>query len=167
IIELKNQRGEVFYDKLKFIYLELPKFNKLEHELKTQFDKWMYVLTKLEKLHERPRQLQERIFKKLFQAAEIAQFTPQEQQAYEESIKVYRDIQNIVSTAKMEGLEEGRQVGLKEGMQVGMEEGIEVGKKAGLKQRTLEIARKLKDKGTALADIMDLTGLNKEDIDQL
>ena len=28
IIELKNQRCEVFFDKLKFIYIELPKFKK-------------------------------------------------------------------------------------------------------------------------------------------
>ena len=43
IVELKNQRCEVFYDKLKFIYLELPKFKKKEEELKTRFDKWLYV----------------------------------------------------------------------------------------------------------------------------
>ena len=28
MVELKNQNGEVFYDKLKFIYIELPKFKK-------------------------------------------------------------------------------------------------------------------------------------------
>lgn len=41
VVELKNQRCEVFYDKLKFIYIELPKFNKKEEELETQFDKWL------------------------------------------------------------------------------------------------------------------------------
>ncbi|MGB0881165.1 MAG: Rpn family recombination-promoting nuclease/putative transposase, partial [Polaribacter sp.] len=47
VVELKNQRGEVFYDKLKFVYLELPKFKKKEEELETHFDKWMYVFTHL------------------------------------------------------------------------------------------------------------------------
>lgn len=32
---------EIFYEKLKFIYLEIPKFEKGEHELETHFDKWV------------------------------------------------------------------------------------------------------------------------------
>ena len=40
LVEWKNQRCEVFYDKLKFIYIELPKFTKREEGLETQFDKW-------------------------------------------------------------------------------------------------------------------------------
>lgn len=39
IVELKNQRGEVFYDKLKFVYLELPKFKKDAEELETHYEK--------------------------------------------------------------------------------------------------------------------------------
>ncbi|MBM6866939.1 PD-(D/E)XK nuclease family transposase, partial [Bacteroides caecigallinarum] len=31
---------EVFYDKLTFMYLEMPKFNKTENELEDMFDKW-------------------------------------------------------------------------------------------------------------------------------
>ena len=38
---------EVFYDKLTFIYLEMPKFNKSESELESMFDKWMFVLRNL------------------------------------------------------------------------------------------------------------------------
>ena len=37
----------VFYDKLTFIYLEMPKFNKTEDELVTMFDKWMFALRNL------------------------------------------------------------------------------------------------------------------------
>ena len=29
-VELKDQKCEIFYDKLKFIYIELPKFRKTE-----------------------------------------------------------------------------------------------------------------------------------------
>ena len=38
-VELKDQRCNVFYDKLKFIYLELPKFQKPLEALETHFDK--------------------------------------------------------------------------------------------------------------------------------
>ena len=107
IVELKNQDGEVFYDKLKFIYLELPKFTKKEHELETHFDKWLYVFTHLSELQNRPKSLQERIFKKLFETAEIAKFSPKEKVAYEESLKYYRDIKNVVDTSREEGKVEG------------------------------------------------------------
>lgn len=102
-VELKNQNCEVFYDKLKFIYIELPKFRKSEEELENEFDKWLYIFRHLSKLEGRPKKLQSRIFKKLFEAAEIAKFTPEERVAYEESLKYYRDIKNVVDTSKQEG----------------------------------------------------------------
>ena len=43
---------------------------------------------------------------KLFEAAEIAKFTPKEREAYEESLKYYRDIKNVVDTSKQEGKSE-------------------------------------------------------------
>lgn len=39
---IDNQTGEVFYDKLTFVYIEVPRFRKEEEELVTHFDKWMY-----------------------------------------------------------------------------------------------------------------------------
>lgn len=108
IIELKNQRCEVFYEKLKFLYIELPKFKKKASELVTRFDKWLYVFTHLQDLHDRPQELQERIFKRLFRVAEIARFTARERKEYEESLKNYRDIKNVVDTARSEGKIEGK-----------------------------------------------------------
>jgi len=107
IVELKNQRCEVFYDKLKFIYIELPKFKKQEDELETQFDKWLFVFRHLSNLQTRPAKLQDRVFQKLFEAAEIAKFSSEERDAYEESLKYYRDLKNVVNTSKMEGVKEG------------------------------------------------------------
>ena len=107
LVELKDQNCEVFYDKLKFIYVELPKFTKTESELETHLDKWLYVLRHLADLQSRPEALQERIFLKLFAAAELAQFNPQERIAYEDSLKYYRDMKNVLDTSKEEGIAEG------------------------------------------------------------
>ncbi len=41
---------KVFYNKLTFIYLEMPKFNKTIDELETRCDKWLYVLRNLNRL---------------------------------------------------------------------------------------------------------------------
>lgn len=57
LIELKNQRGDIFYDKLKFVYIELPKFKKKEEELDSHLDKWMYVFTHLSQLQDRPKKI--------------------------------------------------------------------------------------------------------------
>ena len=82
---------EVFYDKLTFIYLEMPKFTKTEAELETLFDKWLYVIRNLATLMDRPQALQERVFTHLFEVAEIAKFDRKERYEYEESLKNYRD----------------------------------------------------------------------------
>ncbi|MBK6930723.1 MAG: PD-(D/E)XK nuclease family transposase [Saprospirales bacterium] len=60
--------------------VEMPHFNKVETELQTNFDKWMYVLQQLPNLQNRPQGLQDKVFQKLFEAAEIAKFTPDEKQ---------------------------------------------------------------------------------------
>jgi hypothetical protein len=68
-----TETGKVFYDKLTYVYLELPKFSKTEDELETLLDKWMFVFKHLASLDERPKALQERVFKRLFRIAEIEQ----------------------------------------------------------------------------------------------
>ena len=158
-VELKDQDCQVFYDKLKFIYLELPKFQKKEEELETHFDKWLFVLTHISKLSSRPVALQEKVFEKLFAAAEIAKFTPKDREAYEESLKYYRDIQNVVNTSRQEGLEEGK----KEGIKQGKKEGIKQGRKEAIK----ETARNMKRGGLSISDIAEYTGLSENEIEQL
>jgi len=65
---MDTEKKTVFYDKLTFIYLQMPNFNKTEDEIETYFDKWLYVIKNLPKLQERPVKLQERVFEKLVQA---------------------------------------------------------------------------------------------------
>ena len=69
---IDKDTAEVFYNKLTFIYLEMPRFKKAENELISQFDKWMYVLKNLHHLQSRPVKLQEKVFEKLFSQAEVA-----------------------------------------------------------------------------------------------
>ena len=103
VILMDKEFKQVFYDKLTFIYLEMPKFNKTEDELDNLFEKWMFVLKNLYRLLDRPMALQEKVFTMLFDAAEIARFTPEERRAYEESVKVFRDNKNTVDTSYTKG----------------------------------------------------------------
>ena len=126
-IQLKNQRNQVFYDKLTFIYITLPQFNKSLNELQSIQDKWFYVFRHLSELDEIPPVLQEAVFLQLFEAAKVAKFSPSERQAYENSLKYYRDLKNVTDTARDEGREEGFEEGFEEGVEKGKEEGKTLG----------------------------------------
>ncbi|AOX00448.1 hypothetical protein BJP34_14160 [Moorena producens PAL-8-15-08-1] len=126
-VELKNQDCQVFYDKLKFLYIELPKFTKTLDQLETHFDKWLFVLKNLSELQNRPQPFQESVFNQLFDVAEIANFSRTEQDNYQNSLKYYRDMNNIVETSRQEGLLQGREEGLQEGRAEGLKQGREEG----------------------------------------
>ena len=53
------ETNKIFYNKLTFIYLEMPKFNKPVDELVTRFDKWLYVIRNLNRLDHVPDKLRE------------------------------------------------------------------------------------------------------------
>ena len=105
------EKKTVFYDKLTYIYLEMPKFQKTEDELVTMTDKWLYALKHLPDLLERPKALQDRIFKKFFDVAEIAALSKEEYAKYWESEKVYYDNDGAIRTAEAKGLAKGRAEG--------------------------------------------------------
>ena len=149
---MDTRTKEVFYDKLTFIYLEMPKFTKTEEQLETLFDKWLFAIRNLATLMERPRALQEKIFQHLFEAAEIAKFRPEERYEYEESLKVYRDWFSVIKTAESKG----EQRGLEKGRQEGLLEGE--------RRAVLSTARKLKQMGLPAADITRATGLSEDEI---
>ena len=106
-VELKNQNGEVFYEKLRFVYIELPKFTKPLEQLESHLDKWLFLLKNLPDLNEPPEPLQDSIFSQLFEIAEIANFSRTEQDSYQNSLKYYRDMNNVVNTSREEARKEG------------------------------------------------------------
>lgn len=131
--------NQIFYDKLTFIYLEMPKFNKTIEELETRFDKWLYVIRNLNRMDRIPDKLRERIFEKLFETAEIAKFTQEQVRSYEDSLKYYRDLKNSLDTAREEGKIEGK----------------------------IEIAIEMLYAGEPIEKIMRFTGLTAAEINRL
>lgn len=143
---------EVFYDKLTYVYVEIQKFDKTEDQLVTMYDKWMYVLRNLSSLMQRPAALQERIFTRLFEQAEISKFNPQELKSYEDSMNAYRDIVNAIRSAEKKKFAEGKE----EGRAEGMAEGVAKGK--------AEVAKAMLAKGMAVSVVAEITGLTEEQI---
>ena len=115
----------------------------------------MFVLRNLSNLLERPAALQERIFEKLFRTAEIARFTPRQADEYEESLKVYRDLNNVIDTAAWQG------------EQRGLEQGRAEGRAEGIAEERLRNACNLKALGIAPDVISRATGLTEEEVRDL
>lgn len=140
---VETETHEVFYDKLRFVYLEMPRFNKTEAELVTRYDKWLYVLKNLARLQNTPARIQERIFGKVFAIAELANYNFDERHAYHDSLKYYRDMKNVIDTASEESHAKGRL------------------------EAHFEIARKMKAQGFEASTIATLTGLAEDEINAL
>jgi len=146
---------KVFYDKLTFVYFEMPKFNKKEDELKTKYDKWLFVLKNLSKLDRIPLEIKESIFIKLFEIAEIARLDEIESAAFHGSWIAYLDIKNCIDTAREEGENKYR-------IQRKME-----GKIEGKIEGKMEVARNLLKLGFDIEITAKITELSKEEIESL
>lgn len=138
-VKLKDQDGDVFYDKLNFKFLQMPLFTKGEEELESHFDKWIYFLKKLESFNEIPAILREPIFEKAFEVAEIANMTSGQYELYQESLLTYIEVKEVVKTAELDGE----------------------------KKKALEVAHKLKQMGMPALQISEATGVTLEDIMKL
>lgn len=153
LVDLGN--GKIFSDKLVYIYLEMPKFRKQESELVTLFDKWMYAMKNLAKLMERPVALQEAVFERFFEQAEIAKFNPTEMYDYRESQKDLWDMYSVTETAE----KKGHAAGLEEGMAKGMAKGME--------QEKLANARKLIANGVPMDSVKTWLDLTEEQVREI
>ena len=117
-VELKDQNNQIFYDKLKFVYLEMPHFKKEEYELITRLDKWLYFIKHLEDFQNIPEVFKDEVFVQAFEKAEIAKYTERERTEYEESLKIYRDYKNTIDTAFDEGINKVAKNLKKEGTEI-------------------------------------------------
>lgn len=162
-VKLKNHRNEVFYDKLTFIYLTLPNFNKTLDELDSMLERWLYLFRHLPKLQEMPPRWHEIVFSKLFQIAEVVKLPPDERLAYENSLKSYRDLKNVTDSA----FDEGKEIGIAEGKEIGIAEGKEIGHAEGTQQKATEVARTAIAMGLPDTQIAMLSGLSATQIADL
>ncbi len=145
IMLLNVKTNKIFYDKLRFIYLEMPNFHKTVDQLKTNYDKWLFVLKNISQLQAIPKNLNKGIFMDIFQVAEIANYSSQEMMEYEDSLKSYRDLRNSILTSHDEGFEEGEVIGLQKGEILGLQKGeilgLQKGKIMGLQEVVLNMIK--------------------------
>ncbi|MDR1022813.1 MAG: Rpn family recombination-promoting nuclease/putative transposase [Prevotellaceae bacterium] len=134
-----------FSDKLRFILIELPKFQKQVDELETNTDFWFFCLKNLMRLQNVPAAVKGQIFRRLFERAQIKKLTSEEMKAYHQSVLEYDDI--------VDALDFERRRSEKRGIALGEKRGI----KMGVERAYVEVAISCAALGMPLEDIASLT----------
>jgi predicted transposase/invertase (TIGR01784 family) len=111
----EEETGEVFYNKLGFIFLELPNFSLEEQEIKTDLERWMYVLRNMGKMEKIPVFLHKKIFQKLFKIAEVANLKKEEYMLYEKDLLDKWTAYSVLKTAEQRAMEKGMEKGIEKG----------------------------------------------------
>lgn len=163
-IQLRNEVCEVFYDKLTFIFIEMPRFQKKLEELQTHFDKWLYFIKHLEDFDDIPVHLREEVFEQAFTVAEIARFNPQQLENYENSLKYYRDLKNVIDTAVQEASLKAEQHGVEKGIEIGVGKGIEMGEE---QEKLKRIQLALQQGILTPSQIAQLFGVDETEVSRL
>ncbi|MCK5917897.1 MAG: PD-(D/E)XK nuclease family transposase [Cocleimonas sp.] len=129
-VQLKDGDNEVFYDKLKYYYLQMPNFKKQEKELSNHLEYWLYYLNHLADSQSIPETLAEDdLITDAFQVAEFLALDEDEQFAYQLDLKARLDYKNVMDYAREEAKKEGKVEGKAEGKAEGkIEEKIELAK---------------------------------------
>lgn len=144
---LDMRTKEVFSDKIRLIYLQLPYFNKEADECENDFERWIYVLKNMETINRLPWTAKSAVFKRLEEIAEVRALTKEEQMQYDHALKVYRDNYNTFQGAIEEGMKEGREEGKAD--------------------KTKEIVQNMKKMGMSIEQIAQACGISVEEAEKL
>lgn len=136
---------------LEFNFVELPKFTKSENELDTVADKWIYFIQQAMKLDHIPENTNTSALRLAYEVAAQHKWSAKELEMYEaEEMEIHRR-NNVLQTARMDGLAEGLAEGLVEGE---------------LKAKHT-IAKGMLTEGLKIETIAKLTGLTHTEIEHL
>jgi predicted transposase/invertase (TIGR01784 family) len=142
--KLRDASGREYSDDLELIFVELPKFNKIETELASMLDKWCYFLRYARRLHSIPASLaQDAAIEHAFAIANRAQLSPEELELQEKREMYLQDQRGAVEKAAIDAKAIGREEGRAEGEQA----------------KALAIAEKLLARGLDGEQIAEITGL--------
>ena len=110
------QTKKCFSDKLGMTFLKIPMMDKDADECGTTLDRWLYLLKNMDHMEAMPHAfMQDPVFRRLGQVTRYAALDKDQKEAYQASLKTYRDNYAILQTERAEGRAEGRADGRVEG----------------------------------------------------
>ncbi|MBI4778027.1 Rpn family recombination-promoting nuclease/putative transposase [Candidatus Desantisbacteria bacterium] len=157
----KKQQEEFQKDQAYELFPEyyLIKVNQFNDLAKDTLDEWIYFL--------KNEIIDDNFTAKGLEAAkeklDVMKLPEEEQVSYKYYLESLHDRASFYESTFVQGEKKGREEGMKEGENKGKIEG----KIEGRMEEKLEVAEKLLKKGMSVEDIIDLTGLKKEQIEKL
>ncbi len=139
---------------LKYYIIELPKFKKKKPKVADILEKWLYVIGGDRKMMEEYKKENEEIKEAVDQLTEMSA-DEYERELYEIRERSRLTYHTEMNEARRKGVEEGEKIGEKRGKKIGKDE------------EKRKIAKKMKEKGTDINYIIEITGLTNEEINEL
>ena len=137
-----EKKEEYLTNMVKYYIIELPKFKKKKPKVADLLEKWLYVIGGDRKMMEECKKENEEI------KEAVEQLTQMSADEYERELYEIRERSRLTYNTEMY---EARRKGIEEGK----------------KQDRKEIAKKMKEKGTDITYIIEITGLTEEEIKEL
>ena len=136
---IDTDTGENFIKDIEFNFIELPKFNKKESELKTVIDQWVYFIKNAEDLEIIPKSVKDEGLKNAYEDADKHNWTKEELEAYDYALMREQDDRGRITFATKKALE----------------------------QRDINITLKLILRGDTNEEISEITGLTENQIEKI
>lgn len=132
--------------------VELPKFNKGIHELKSEKDVYLFLLKNMKSMQVIPAELDIEKYRPIFERAKIANLNKKEMTHYDRIQKQEEKARLAAEYMVEVASKKSRRIGKKEGIIQGKKEGIIEGKKEGIiegkKEEAIHFIRELLKDGT-------------------
>ena len=152
----EEQSHRLLTDRVTFIFIELPKFNKTIDELDGNILEGMYFCFKnMTVLESRPEVLDHQVFAKIFEASELYNMDKITRDKVLHKMTTERDLRNQMAYARKEAIAEG------------LAEGRAEGRAEGLAEATMQIARNMRSMELDVEVIAKVTGLTVGEIEKL
>ena len=156
----EEQSHRLLTDRVTFIFIELPKFNKTIDELDGNILEGMYFCFKnMTVLESRPEVLDHQVFAKIFEASELYNMDKITRDKVLHKMTTERDLRNQMAYARKEAIAEG--------LAEGRAEGLAEGRAEGLAEATMQIARNMRSMELDVEVIAKVTGLTVGEIEKL
>ena len=133
-------------DRVEFHYIELKKFLKQTPGISNKLEQWLWLIVGEEDKVEMASKENKSIEKVVEDLDEMSSDENERLEAYKRKLAIW-DYNVSIAEANDKGIAEGVDKGRKE--------------------KELEIAKKMKDKGVKIDEIIEFTGLTKEEIENL
>jgi len=155
----KSERNGHLLDQWRATIIDLTNFTTRSFEkLQSDEDYWLFLMKNADKLssHQVEAMKKQKPFlQRALERLETISSDPEKKKEYEQSINAIRDWDAVLEYADKIGREEGR------------EEGRIEGKAEGERRKSLEIAEKLFKRRLSTEEIMEDTGLAREELEEL